>query len=160
MKSALPLFALAALATTSIFGALSAAPINATVSAIPAARTAPVVSAPAAETASQTSANLLFASRPIAAPVAAADTATDTATAPMRLADGHGHGGWFFGMFGDDDDDDDHRGGRHGHHGDHDGRNCPPGAANCAQSPAAAGTTTAPTNGLFTPGTKPQVQSN
>ncbi|SOC00204.1 hypothetical protein [Rhodobacter maris] len=152
MKSALPLFALAALATTSIFGALSAAPIDA---ALPGTAAQLSVPAPAPAPATETSANLLFANRPAPAPVT-------TSTAPVRLADGHGHGGWFFGMFDDDDDDDDDddHGGRHGHHGDHDGRNCPPGATNCAQSPAAAGTTDAPANGLFTPGTKPQVQSN
>ncbi|MBZ4023316.1 hypothetical protein CKO11_12690 [Rhodobacter sp. TJ_12] len=149
--------ALAAALSTSVFGALSAAPITDQIAPAP-------IQTPVAET----SANVLFASMPAAsmanaatpAPETAPETAAQTAPtrAPVQLADRHGHDGWFFGMF-DDDDDDHHRRGRH-HDDDDDDYRCPPGAANCAASPAAAGTTAPPDNGLFTPGAKPQVQTN
>lgn len=97
MRSALPLLALATLVTTSVFGALSAAPIDTTLPGGTAALGAPAQPVPVAES----SANLLFAPRPAAA-----------AAAPARLADGHGN--WFLGMF-DQDDDDNDGDGDHGH---------------------------------------------
>ena len=125
MKSSLALIALAALLSSTVVGALSAAPIDAP----------------------------LLAGSPVA-------TAAAPAAQPVQLADN------------DDDDDDGFFGwfghhGRHGHHDDdddddddHGRRNCPPGATGCGAAPAAAGTVAPPSNGLFAPGAKPQVQTN
>lgn len=136
MKSSLPLIALAVLLSSNVVGALSAAPIDAPL------RDAPQSDAP------QSNAPL---SGTVAAPPAPL----------LQLADNDGDGdGGFFGWFGG-------HGGHHGHHDhddddddDHGGRTCPPGATGCAAAPAAAGTAAPPANGLFTPGTKPQVQTN
>ena len=126
MKSSLPLIALAALLSSTVVGALSAAPID----------------APA---------------------LAGASTAAAPVPQSLQLADN------------DDDDDDDGFFGWFGHHGHHDHhddddddddeddhgrRNCPPGATGCAAAPAAAGSVAPPANGLFAPGSKPQVQTN
>lgn len=124
MKSSLPLIALAVLLSSTVVGALSAAPIDA-----PLLAGSPVATAAA----------------PAAQPVQLADNDDD---------DDDGFFGWFGhhgrrGHHDDDDDDDDH--GR---------RNCPPGATGCGAAPAAAGTVAPPANGLFAPGSKPQVQTN
>ncbi|SDF64827.1 hypothetical protein PUH89_16210 [Rhodobacter capsulatus] len=128
MKSSLPLIALAVLLSSTVVGALSAAPIDA----------------------------------PRFAGTVPADAAQIAPAQPVQLA-GNDH---------DDDDDDGFFGwfGHHGHHGHHDddddddddrrGRNCPPGATGCGAAPAAAGTVAPPANGLFAPGSKPQVQTN
>ncbi|PYF09700.1 hypothetical protein C8J30_10770 [Rhodobacter viridis] len=136
MKSSLPLIALAALLSSAVVGALSAAPID---SPLFAGNTAAAL-----------------ATSKVATPAEAAAPSAQ----PVQLAD-NDH---------DDDDDDDgffgwfgHHG-KHGHHGDddgdHGGQNCPAGATNCASAPQAAGTVAPPSNGLFAPGAKPQVQSN
>jgi len=152
MKSSLPLIALTVLIASSVAGVLSAAPMAEAVSgAAAAAAPAPAVKV----------ANPLFATT--AAPNVTAAASPAVPAQPVQLADNDhddDDDGWFFGLFG-------HEGGRHGHHGhdddddDHDGRACPPGSTNCASgTPAAAGTTAPPANGLFAPGAKPQVQTN
>ncbi|ADE86736.1 hypothetical protein [Rhodobacter capsulatus] len=136
MKSSLPLIALAVLLSSTVVGALSAAPID-----------APVF---AGNTAAALATSKVAAS------------AQGSPAQPVQLAD-NDHD--------DDDDDDGFFGwfGHHGHHGHHDDddddddhgrRNCPPGATGCGAAPAAAGTVAPPSNGLFAPGSKPQVQTN
>jgi hypothetical protein len=129
MKSSLPLLALAVVLGSSVFGALSAAPIAAPIAAL--------IDGPQAA---------------VAAPAAQ----------PVHLADNDGddddEGGFFSHLFGHHEHHD-----RRGHDDDdHDNRACPAGSTACAQgtTPAAAGTTAPPANGLFTPGAKPQVQTN
>ncbi|WP_444454682.1 hypothetical protein ACTTAI_04865 [Rhodobacter capsulatus] len=140
MKSSLPLIALAALLSSTVVGALSAAPIDSPLFAgnTAAALATSKVAAPAVVQA------------PSAQPVQLADNDHDD--------DDDDDDDGFFGWFGH------HGGGHHGHHGDgdgdHGGQNCPAGATNCANAPQAAGTVAPPANGLFAPGAKPQVQSN
>lgn len=135
MKSSLPLIALTVLLSSTVVGALSAAPID---SPLFAGNTA-------AALATSKVATPAVAKAPSAQPVQLADNDHD---------DDDDDG--FFGWFGH------HGSGHHGHHGDgdHGGQNCPAGATNCASAPQAAGTVAPPANGLFAPGAKPQVQSN
>lgn len=137
MKPAIPTLLLAAALSTSVFGALTAAPIDAPLAA--RTETALPVTEPAPK-----APGILLASGDDKGFWNLLDWDDDD--------DDHRHHGKGHGHDDDDDDDDDRFG----------GGACPAGQSGCATagSPAPAGTAEPPANGLFTPGAKPKVQTN
>ncbi|WP_295532997.1 hypothetical protein [uncultured Thioclava sp.] len=145
MKSAFALLALTAAVGTSVFGALSAAPIPAPdVTVTPTATLMQSTSSTAALVGSA----LVGSAQVVTSPAAITSAQTDAPAAHIVLADNDSDEHWFKSRkkhHDDENDDED----------DDDG-----GMGSKAMNPAPAGTAPPPANGLFNNATPPQVQAN